>query len=73
LWQTVLGIEQVGIHDNFFMLGGHSLLMTQVVYRISADIGADIPLADFFRSPTIYELSIRVSETLLSTLDQAEI
>jgi len=73
LWQTVLGIEQVGIHDNFFVLGGHSLLMTQVVYRISADIGVDIPLADFFRSPTIHELSIRVSETLLSTLDQAEI
>ena len=47
--------------------------MTQVVYRIGADIGVDIPLADCFRSPTIHELSIRVSDTLLSTLDQAEI
>lgn len=73
LWQTVLGIEQVGIHDNFFDLGGHSLLVTQVAYRISADIGVDIPLADMFTSPTILECSILVSDALLSTMDQAEI
>jgi hypothetical protein len=73
LWQTILGIEQVGIHDNFFALGGHSLLMTQVAYRMSADIGVDIPLADIFRSPTLLELSILVSETLLATMDQTEI
>jgi amino acid adenylation domain-containing protein len=72
-WQTLLGIEQVGIHDNFFDLGGHSLLITQVSYRISTDIGVDIPLVDMFTSPTLLELSILVSDALLSTMDQVEI
>lgn len=73
VWQAVLGIDQIGIHDNFFDLGGHSLLMTQVVYRISADIGVDIPLVDFFRLPTIHALSIHVSETMLASMDQSDI
>ena len=73
VWQAVLGIEQIGIHDNFFELGGHSLLMTQVVYRISADIGVDIPLVDFFRFPTIHALSIYVSETMLASMEPSDI
>ena len=73
LWQVALRKEQIGIHDNFFDLGGHSLLMTQVAYRISADIGVDIPLAQFFKSPTIRDLSLFVSEALLSKSDQVEI
>jgi len=73
VWQLVLGIQQVGIHDNFFELGGHSLLMTQVAYRVSADMDVDIPLADYFRLPTLYEFSIHVSEILLATMDRTEI
>ncbi|MFZ0470316.1 MAG: amino acid adenylation domain-containing protein, partial [Thiogranum sp.] len=73
LWRVALRKEQIGIHDNFFDLGGHSLLMTQVAYRISADIGVDIPLAQFFKSPTIRDLSLFVSEALLSKSDQVEI
>jgi len=73
VWQLVLGIEQVSIYDNFFELGGHSLLMTQVAYRVSADMDVDIPLVDYFRLPTLVEISIHVSEVLLSTMDQADI
>jgi hypothetical protein len=72
-WQAVLGIERVGIYDNFFELGGHSLLMTQIAYRVSVDTGVDIPLASFFRSPTIFELAILVSDILISGADQVEI
>jgi len=73
LWQAALSRERIGIHDNFFDLGGHSLLMTQVAYRISADMGVDIPLAQFFKSPTIQDLSLFVSEALLSGSEQVEL
>ncbi|MFC4047864.1 alpha/beta fold hydrolase, partial [Dactylosporangium siamense] len=51
-----LGINNIGIHDNFFDLGGHSLLATQVVARIRA-AGHEISIADLFDHPTIAALA----------------
>ncbi|NEO91324.1 MAG: amino acid adenylation domain-containing protein, partial [Moorea sp. SIO3G5] len=56
IWAEVLGIEQVGIHDNFFDLGGHSLLATQLIFRIRQSLEQDVPLKTLFESPTITEL-----------------
>jgi acyl carrier protein len=57
IWQEVLGLEQVGVHDNFFDLGGHSLLATRVVSRVRQEFHVDLKLMDFFKMPTIAELS----------------
>jgi len=54
IWQDLLGVSEVGIHDNFFEMGGHSLLGTQLIsrlrqrYRVEANIGAlfDAPTVD---------------------------
>jgi hypothetical protein len=48
LWGEVLGRGEVGIHDDFFDLGGHSLLGTQLISRINDAIGCDLPLAALF-------------------------
>ena len=53
IWASVLGIEQVSIHDSFFELGGHSLLATQLMLRICETFLVDIPLHHLFQSPTV--------------------
>ncbi|OLT58220.1 non-ribosomal peptide synthetase [Moorena bouillonii] len=53
IWAEVLGIEQIGIHDNFFDLGGHSLRATQVVSRVRQGFGNELTLQGLFESPTI--------------------
>ncbi|WP_309110518.1 amino acid adenylation domain-containing protein [Saccharothrix sp.] len=54
IWQDVLSIPgSVGVHDNFFALGGHSLTATQMLARVRTTLGADLPLAALFAAPTI--------------------
>jgi amino acid adenylation domain-containing protein len=57
LWAEALGLECVGVHDNFFAAGGHSLLATQVVRRIRESFGVDLHLRSLFERATIAELS----------------
>ncbi|NEQ12162.1 MAG: non-ribosomal peptide synthetase, partial [Moorea sp. SIO4E2] len=56
IWKEVLGIEQVGIHDNFFDLGGHSLMATQVVSRLQNTVQLELPISRLFENPTIKQL-----------------
>jgi len=48
MWSELLGLERVGVHDNFFDLGGHSLLGMQVLSRIRKDLGVELSLRLFF-------------------------
>jgi amino acid adenylation domain-containing protein len=57
IWREVLGIERVGVHDNFFDLGGHSLLLARVLAPLRARFGAGIAMVDLFRFPTIGSLA----------------
>jgi acyl carrier protein len=57
IWAGVLGAERVGAHDNFFARGGHSLLATQVVSRVKALFGVELPLRAMFDTATLAELA----------------
>jgi hypothetical protein len=57
IWQDVLGCQKLGVHDNFFDLGGHSLLMVQVYTRLREAFDKEISMVDLFRNPTIALLS----------------
>jgi acyl-coenzyme A synthetase/AMP-(fatty) acid ligase/acyl carrier protein len=57
IWTEVLSLEQVGVVDNFFDLGGHSLSATQVVSRVIKTFRLEIPLKALFESPTIEKMA----------------
>nr|WP_323073551.1 non-ribosomal peptide synthetase [Mycetohabitans endofungorum] len=52
IWAELLGVERVGRHDSFFALGGHSLLAVRLINRVTT-LGANVPLATLFASPTL--------------------
>ena len=60
IWAEVLGVDRVGIHDDFFSLKGHSLLATQVFSRIRVAFNVQLPLRCLFESPTIAALGERI-------------
>ncbi|MFI5496804.1 amino acid adenylation domain-containing protein [Actinoplanes sp. NPDC051859] len=57
VWCEVLGVSRVGAHDDFFRLGGHSLLGAQALARVSALFDVDVPLRALFEAPTVTALA----------------
>jgi acyl carrier protein len=57
LWAEVLGVERVGIHDDFFALGGHSLMATRIIAWVYQVFKADLPLRSIFEAPTVAQLA----------------
>jgi amino acid adenylation domain-containing protein len=57
IWQTVLAVDSVGTQDNFFDVGGHSLLAAQMFAQVEARLGVRLPLATLFQAPTIEGLA----------------
>ncbi|HEX2224420.1 MAG TPA: MupA/Atu3671 family FMN-dependent luciferase-like monooxygenase, partial [Thermoanaerobaculia bacterium] len=57
VWQQALGRERIGIHDNFFEVGGTSLLLVEVQTRLKQALGRDITVVQMFRNPSIHALA----------------
>ncbi len=63
IWAEVLGAEKVGLHDDFFELGGDSLLATRVIVRTRAALGRDVSLAALFDHGTLAAFSRAASDS----------
>ncbi|MGF9646225.1 amino acid adenylation domain-containing protein [Paenibacillus sp. MABNS29] len=62
IWQEVLGLaKEIGVHDNFFDIGGHSLRATTLVSKIHKELSVDLPLRDVFRHSTIESMAAAIS------------
>jgi amino acid adenylation domain-containing protein len=57
IWCEVLGLDQIGVHDNFFDLGGHSLKAMRMVARIRDRLGVELPLRSALERPTIHDMA----------------
>lgn len=57
IWESILNIDHIGVNDNFFDIGGHSLLLIQVYYKIKESFKTDLAVVDMFKYSTIRSLS----------------
>ena len=62
IWQAVLAVDRVGTRDNFFDVGGHSLLAAQMFAQVEARLGVRLPLATLFQAPTIEGLAAIIGQ-----------
>ncbi len=73
IWREVLGLERVGIHDDFFDLGGQSLLAIQVVSRIRSTFHVELPPRTVFEVPTVGGLARVVVQGLAMSVGEGEL
>jgi acyl carrier protein len=73
IWSEVLSIDQVGIHDNFFDLSGHSLAATRVVFQVIKKFQLELPLQSLFQSPTVSEMAVVIAENQAKKLDETDL
>ena len=64
IWESLLKVEKVGIHESFFDLGGHSILAARMMAQIHASFGVQFLLYDIFRAPTISRLASLIESKL---------
>ncbi|WP_414938297.1 type I polyketide synthase [Amycolatopsis sp. cmx-11-51] len=62
VWQAVLGVRDIGVRDNFYDLGGHSVLIPDVVARLGATFQLDLPVLSLVEAPTVAELAERIED-----------
>ncbi|MFL5346855.1 MAG: SDR family NAD(P)-dependent oxidoreductase [Hyalangium sp.] len=72
IWQAVMGIRSIQVHDNLFQLGGHSLLATQILSRIRERFQVSLPFRRLFEVPTVQGMAAAVQELLDAGRQESE-
>ncbi len=62
IWEDILGIKPIGVDDNFFLIGGHSLKAVELINRIYNTFGIKLPLTLLFKSPTVTDLAVHINK-----------
>lgn len=60
IWQEILGKDKIGVKDNFFEIGGHSLKVTQLISRINSNFLVQVKIQSIFREPTIENIAAQI-------------
>lgn len=73
IWSEVLGVESIGINDNFFQLGGDSVLATQIVNRVFQSLNVELSFLFFFEQPTVANMAVRITQIQAETVTSGEV
>ena len=71
IWTTVLGLENPGVQDNFYELGGHSISSIMLMNQVGSAFGFFLPIRDFFENPTIEKMAVKIRAAQPQTERQA--
>ena len=69
IWTKLLGINRIGINDNYFELGGDSLLATQLASQVRNVFEVELPLVELFRHPTLAEMATSIEEAIIEQME----
>ncbi|MCX4992713.1 MULTISPECIES: non-ribosomal peptide synthetase [unclassified Streptomyces] len=69
VWGQVLGLDKVGVEDNFFDLGGHSILAVRLISRLQAEYDLDLPVRVAFERPTVAQLAVEIEDRVRAEID----
>ncbi|MEM9807081.1 MAG: AMP-binding protein [Cyanobacteria bacterium P01_D01_bin.56] len=72
IWSEVLKITPIGVRDNFFQLGGDSILAAQIINRVRAELQVELPFLLFFQRPTVANMAIAIANLQAETVDSDE-
>jgi acyl carrier protein len=72
IWEEVFGIAQIGLHDNFYELGGESLMATRIVSRIRDTFQVDLAIRSLLENPTVAGISRAIEEAQSSSVERQE-
>ena len=70
VWASMLGIERVGVHDNFFALGGDSLMAMRAVVHLRKALGTELPIRVLFDSQTLEDTALVIEDHLLAEIEE---
>ena len=73
IWAEALDLDEVGINDSFFDLGGHSLMASHILSRAIKTFRVELPLKALFESPTVAEMAIVITEHQAKKVSRVEI
>jgi acyl carrier protein len=73
IWAQVLALDTIGVQDNFFDLGGHSLAATQIVSRVIKRFQLELPLQSLFAAPTVAEMGAVIEKHDGYKVDEARV
>ncbi|MEU3156570.1 amino acid adenylation domain-containing protein [Streptomyces griseoincarnatus] len=73
IWARTLGVERIGLDDNFFALGGHSLRAVPMIAAVSTRFGVDLAVQDVFETADLAELAARVEERMIAAIPADEL
>jgi acyl carrier protein len=66
---SLLGLDQLGIDDNFFTLGGNSMMGTQLIVLVAETFGIGLPLRTLFEMPTVRQLAAEIERLIVAKVE----